>query len=317
MTPKMSIKKRINTIHRAIHGSNIKSLIYILQSRFRHKQRLRELEIARSTGKTLYTKLFPAGKMIIWPEDIVCSEIYEGYYEFSERVLLGKLIKKNMVVIDVGANVGLFTVVFSALIGMNGIVYAFEPERVNYERLKRNIAYSRAYNAIAIKSAVSNEEGEYLLSVTDEKHKAWCSLGIPSAQTHGEVELVPALTLDGFCDEKSLTKVDLIKIDVEGWEMKVVEGAQRMLRSSDSPMLMVEFTEENARNNGTTCAHLYQELDKLGYSLYKYNYRENSLIRVSETEDFSYINLLCLKDRHIEDIRNIGVSVEPQQYIMV
>jgi hypothetical protein len=86
------------------------------------------------------------------------------------------------------------------------------------------------------------------------------------------------------------------KSNVEGWEIPVLEGAKEVLMNDYAPVLIVEFTEQNAKNAGYSCKQLYELLQSYGYDLYIYDSKTNSLKADSLRDHYPYLNLIACKD---------------------
>ncbi len=145
-----------------------------------------------------------------------------GVYELETTLFFRRSIKKGMTVVDIGANIGYFTRLFSLLVGPEGKVYAFEPDEKNFDLLKINT--SHLDNVHLINSAVSDINGNidffHVVGATGTH-----SL-LPA--TGSTVKKVSSVTLDQFFDDKRLP--DMIKIDVEGAENQVFRGMDNILK---------------------------------------------------------------------------------------
>ena len=87
-----------------------------------------------------------------------------------------------------------------------------------------------------------------------------------------------------------------MKIDVEGWEMYVLKGASKLLSSIHSPVLMVEFTEDNAFAAGFYCGEIFEFVRSFGYEWYRYNASSNTLELQKKKLHYPYENLIAIKD---------------------
>ena len=112
-----------------------------------------------------------------------------------------------------------------------------------------------------------------------------------------QTEKIQTQTLDTYIQTiQNPEKISLLKIDVEGWEIPVLEGGKDFLSHANAPILLVEFTEQNAINAGYSCKDLYNLIISYGYSLYSYNANTNELILESLREEYPYVNLIAIKD---------------------
>lgn len=158
---------------------------------------------------------------------------WAGTYEVDNLAAFGAAIAPGDSVYDVGANVGLYTLLASLKTGPSGRVYAFEPVARNLHYLRRHVALNQLQNCCIVEAAVSNTEGTQRFSAAAREH----CMGHLSPE--GELE-VSSITLDGcICGEKDLRPPNVIKIDVEGAELLVLQGASRAL-TEYHPCLFVE-----------------------------------------------------------------------------
>ena len=175
----------------------------------------------------------PFKSRIIIPNHISC---YMPYLEiYLADVYRRETIKEGMNVIDVGANIGVYTVLATEKVGKNGKVVAIEPEPKNYKQLLGNIKLNNFQNVIPIEAALTDHNGI---------EKLYCS---PWAGCHSLVitkDRIPSVevsvkTLDKLVEELNLKKIDLIKIDTEGAEIPVLKGAERMLKANPNMRILV------------------------------------------------------------------------------
>jgi len=222
--------------------------------------------------------------------------IFGGDFEKDEITFLKKYLRKGDVFIDVGANIGLFSLIASSVIGETGRVISFEPTSKTFNRFLENIQINHFSNIEAHQVAISNTIGEAKLNIASDGFDAWNSLGIPSAGKVIENETVKTYTLDSFFKtKKEIEKISLIKIDVEGWEIPVIEGAVKLCSKLDAPNLIVEFTDSNAINCGYSCTDLYNLLVEYGYKLYTYDDASNNLVNEEIRESYPCINIIATK----------------------
>jgi FkbM family methyltransferase len=143
-----------------------------------------------------------------------------GKYEPYETQLILRQAKVGGTVIDVGANIGYYTLILADKVGKNGKVYAFEPDKINFEILEKNIKENKLKNVVAIKAAIGSKNESKILYKSEENlgdHKLY-KPKTPAKKR----EKVKIVRLDSFIKEK----MDLIKIDTQGWEPEVIEGAK-------------------------------------------------------------------------------------------
>lgn len=159
-------------------------------------------------------------------------DIY-GEWSESELACLGQILKSGDVIIDVGANIGTHTVFFSKKVTPGGQVYAFEPQRITFEFLCANLALNGLVNVIPVQAGVGDQPGETIIPVLDPS--VIQNFGMLNIEGHSDGELVKVMPLDAL----ELKRCNLIKIDVEGMELKVLLGAEKTIRDC-RPFLFVE-----------------------------------------------------------------------------
>ncbi len=183
-------------------------------------------------------------------------DIYKEWLEAGEIDLLRAWIPSGGTVVDVGSNVGFFALRFAKWVGTHGRVVAIEPEQRNFEELTRRLAL-RGYAArVTTHHAVADRvSGEVLLDVNPDHpgdHKIGAQ-GIP----------VPARKLDELVSDLP-RPICLIKIDVQGAEQRVLDGAAEILRK-DKPALFIEIDPRGLERFGTTADRLFNHLAEFGY----------------------------------------------------
>jgi len=154
------------------------------------------------------------------------------HYKFYEQIFN---IENGEVVLDVGAHVGLFTMKARKAVGENGLVVAIEPEPKNAALLSENVRSHGFKNVVVVKKAAGNHKG---------KVKLYVSLG---SRGHSLLPIRPSSidvdmdTLDNIAAELGLTRVDFIKIDVEGAELDVLKGAEKILRMPNVKLAIAAY----------------------------------------------------------------------------
>ena len=169
-------------------------------------------------------------------------------YEQETTKLFTELVKPGMVVIDVGAHVGYYSLLAARQVGPSGKVYSFEPEPSNHQLLLENIKGNGYRNIVAVRKAVSSHSGSttlFLTALDNGRHSAYHH-GLPE---RGSLA-VETTTVDAFLDSEGWPKVDLVKVDVEGAEQDVLEGMGRLLQKSTALTLIIEFSPNLLQDAG-------------------------------------------------------------------
>jgi FkbM family methyltransferase len=203
-------------------------------------------------------------KIFIDVKDFIQVNIFfHKYYEKPESLVWLEFCNSADVIFDVGANVGYY----SLLAASDPLkqVFSFEPVSFTFEKLRRNIALNKFRNVTAVRSVVSNRAEAIKIYFRDSLNMGMSSV-VPS-QENTAFEEVQGITLDEFVRQKEIKRVDLVKIDVEGSEVLVLEGMKSVLTHS-RPALMMEVTQETLERFGYTVENLYKYLGDLGYQAY-------------------------------------------------
>lgn len=196
-------------------------------------------------------------------------------HEESTTAMMRRLVRPGDVILDVGANIGYFTSLFAKLTGPKGKVFAFEPEPRNFFYLSKNIQQNSYDHVTLFNGAVSSSPGKLKLFVCgyDSGHHTINQQGGIEAYRHGregdtrEIE-IDAVKLDEWLVGKA-NRVDVVKIDVEGAEVLVLESMRRILTENRDVRLIVEFFPMLLKEMGTPPARLVQILlDELGFQLF-------------------------------------------------
>jgi len=198
-----------------------------------------------------------------------------------------------MNVVDVGANVGYYTLLFSKLVGPSGMVYAFEPHPEIYELLRHNV--KRRKNIIVLQKAASNTNGEveFYFSRRTRSH----SIYVPHEFIIGSTR-VEAVCLDDFLANR---QCDLIKIDVEGAEPLVIEGMNKLIARTKKLILIIEYNPSALQLGGHIPEEFLNNLQKLFDAIYLIEEETGGLTHLSgpsltkEIPEWHAVNLLCLK----------------------
>jgi FkbM family methyltransferase len=167
---------------------------------------------------------------------------YQIVYGQQEKSFLGVKPQHGDVVLDVGAHIGTYTLRYSRLVGSEGAVIAFEPEPSNRRILRWNIRLNRAQNVTVRSEALGDFHGKGRLKLSE--FTGVHSFTRTSDEIHqtGEV-LVPIITLD----ELNLDRVNLVKIDVEGYELAVLKGGEKMIKHF-RPTMQIEVHQPHGQN---------------------------------------------------------------------
>jgi FkbM family methyltransferase len=229
--------------------------------------------------------------------------IYCESFEIREREFLRAFLKPGDIFVDVGANIGLYTLIAASCVKEKGSVYSFEPATETFKRLCENVNLNGFTNIRCYQLALSNETGNFPFYISEDGYDAWNSFSLPVAGKNFSKQDIECQRWDDFAREHDLVdKVTIMKIDVEGWESHLLAGAFSSFSRRDAPILQVEFTDEAAFSAGSTCKELYRTLERLGYRMYTYDPKNIRLVHDPMREHYPYVNLIAVK--HVENVNN-------------
>lgn len=226
-------------------------------------------------------------KMILSLKDLGISRelaLY-GFHEKNSTKQIKKILKHGMKVVEVGANIGYYVLIEAKLIGKDGFIYAFEPSPGNFELLKRNIALNRYKNVEIYQKAIGSESGTSKFFVANRsnlssliKREDW--IGLYDDNNGIDVEVIK---LDEFLKDK---KVDLVRMDIEGYELEVLKGLKHTLSNYNYPKyFFIEIHSELLHKQDYSAGEIIRYLENFGYSVNKSFYRGSSEVSVDNTRD--------------------------------
>jgi FkbM family methyltransferase len=189
----------------------------------------------------------------------VLRENYEAELIFLERAL-----SPGKTFVDVGANLGIYALAASKIVGPSGRVIAFEPSQQTFFLLNGNVAMNNSTNVQIYPAAISDKAGEALLYHGADPGQN--SLGRdPALEPEGEQVMTESL--DNALSAASVERVDLIKMDVEGAEELVVRGANKVI-TSHRPTIILEINQEASARLGLSPRGAWDQLQSLGYKFF-------------------------------------------------
>jgi len=239
----------------------------------------------------------PGVKFRLYFDSDLCRMIYSGGFEENELAFVEAFLRPGDVFLDVGANIGLFSVIAGRIIGPTGRIFAFEPVKKTYARLTDNLQINGYGTARCENLALSSADGEVEMVVSVGDKDAWNSMARPYVEGEFRTEKVAVTTWDNYATQNDLAgKAALMKIDVEGWEHHVLAGGRASLARPDAPVLQVEFTEKAAVAASSSTNYLYRSIRELGYSLHRFNPDSRTLEPEPERPAWNYCNLFAIKD---------------------
>ncbi len=219
----------------------------------------------------------------------VAYRIFKTYADRAERRLLQKSLFPGAVVVDAGANIGIYSEFLSRCVGPNGVVHSLEPCPDNFMRLR--CATRKLSNVCPCLAAIGERSGETMLYVSDElnvDHRAYATAG--NARRALQVGMV---ALDDYF--KPGERVDLLKLDIQGYELHALQGARRIVNENWKIKLLLEFWPYGLKQAGVNWEELIEMLE--GFAMNVMFVRADSLVpfeaRKVRTDVNWYVNLFA------------------------
>jgi len=277
----------------------VKGLYHRLLNFLRSNVRLRKkIKFLNNLVKDEFVFKSPWGfKIIINPSKIVEREFYLGRFENEVLKLFDKLLKTNDIVFDVGANVGLFSLLAANRLKDKVKVYAFEPSDYPFDKIRRNISLNKFKSINTNNIGLWDHKGFVKFHLCIDE--AYNSIGTnPQSEIKSSIN-IPVTTIDDFCQEKNITKIDILKIDSEGAEFQILNGAKRLISSLSIPIIICEYNREVISGYPYTLLDLENFLRGSNYELFEI--KKNRLMTFSSGSSLSS-NLVCIQNNNLRQI---------------
>lgn len=237
------------------------------------KERLSQwLRISRSTCANL------SGSIVWLTEDDIAiyttadnyiewKILAEGNYEEEVGKLIRISLKKGGVALDIGANIGLQSIRMAQCAGDTGRVIAFEPLIFLQRKFERNMALNRLNNVQLLPYALSDEHRTTVMNIAPGEWNQG-AFNISGKKPGSETQVMEIRTGDELPEISGLRRLDLVKIDVEGYEFQVIRGLARTLEKF-RPRILFEYDTKYWQNSGQQLEDCYNLLRELGYDIYQ------------------------------------------------
>jgi FkbM family methyltransferase len=215
---------------------------------------------------------------IIYKNEVLIK--FKKSFEYSTLKLFSTILKQGDVIIDVGANSGLYSIFYSKLVGDEGKVHAFEPDSVTFSLLNENLKLNNCNNVVTHNFALSNKESriEMISFIHDD-------LKLQSGDSFKYIKEVAvdkinagnnamnAFKLDDLEEFNSASRIDFIKIDVEGAELLVLQGSINTILKH-KPIIILELSGEWTKRFNYKPYQILIFLNELGYEMEEYDFQQ-------------------------------------------
>jgi len=231
--------------------------------------------------------------------------IHDGF-EDLEMAFVEKMLRPGMTVLDIGAHHGLYTLLASGRVGKRGRVIAFEPSPRERKRLRRHLWLNRSKNVAVQSCALGDEHREAELFLVTGRED-WCnSLRAPQIDARTTTVRVELERVDDVMEKLGITRVDFIKLDVEGAELSILRGARATLAAS-RPVILAEVQDLRTRPWGYAAREIIYFLERAGYWWYALTANSNLQPISTQLETYN-ANLVALPEERADGIREMLVE---------
>ena len=214
-------------------------------------------------GKNVIVKEIQRNKMYLNPtgSDISTELLVRGIHEKGATRIFREELKEGMHVVDIGANIGYYALIEAQIVSTKGKVYAIEPEPNNFELLNKNVKINDFTDIIeTFQMAIADKDGHSKLYLSGKSNLH--SL-LPNSENEDGYCIVETTTLDNFLWDKY--PVDFIRMDVEGFEYEVIEGATKTLEREGPLKLFIEFHPYALETRDLSLKMLLKKLADFGF----------------------------------------------------
>ncbi len=231
-------------------------------------------------------------KCICYPDSSYSGlVVYKKLPEYYEMKYIANILENNDRFIDIGANIGAISLIAASRIGKKGRVYAFEPDINVLPRLRENVCLNDYKNIEIFNKAVSDSVSRIKFvneGLSEVSHLAY------SDNETVSVDSVKSVTLDDFVLTRKIKKIKMLKVDVEGAEMKVLLGAKKAL--SRTSYLLIEMNK-NSLKYGYTFDQALNFIRRSRFDVFMFS-DSGKLVKISKCPDFDKsINVLAINSR--------------------
>ena len=207
----------------------------------------------------------PFGAWWLAWNDVVGKAVLKGTFEGAECGFLLRLLGPGMIVLDIGAHHGYYTLLASRRVGESGRVFAFEPSPRERQKLRWHLRWNHCSNVEVVDGALGLRAGEAEFFLAPGRETGCNSLRPPGIRGTPKKLRVTIDTLDGFLSRGGIARVDFLKLDVEGAELSVLEGGEHLLSRKPRPIALVEVSDQRTAAWRYAASEILKHLTVRGY----------------------------------------------------
>jgi FkbM family methyltransferase len=230
------------------------------------KNYLVQRNISFETDKIAYKKF---GDFVLYfdiNDHIIVEQFLQEYYEKSTTILLSKVVKKGMTVVNIGANMGYFTLLLSKLVGNKGKVFAFEPFLNNVKFIEKNVRSNNCNNVEIIPKAISQKSGKTKLWLKGSGSWNFISTKELERLDHVQIETT---SIDEFFKENQ--NVDFVMMDAEGSEKFILDGMTKTIENNPKLQIITEYNPYILELAGSSGKEFLDKIEEMGFLIHLIN----------------------------------------------
>lgn len=260
-----------------------------------------EIFLPQLKARTFIPTIF--GFDLVVDSDNAYDYYYLGFYEMGALHFFKSVLKEREVFIDVGANIGLMSFFCSTLVGPKGKIIAVEPTQRFFDDLENGIKKNNFKNILPLKIGLGSSPG--MLPIY---HNTVCP-SLIQTDSNDPSEIIEIRTLDSVIESHGISKVKLIKIDVEGFELEVVKGGQKLFSDANAPIVCIEYVrnQQMITENGMTALDFLKKIN--AYKFYQLENSSDTIGKLIEVTDFNNLhqndNVFCLLENHVSEVKHL------------
>jgi len=273
-----------NTIKYLIMCGDFRKIIKSIKFYVIDKIKRRNLTIVKNELNINNCKM----KILSKDKGISSELIIYGVHEPLTTKLILSEIKPGMTILDIGSNIGYYAILESNLIGTTGKIYSIEPSPINFKLLEENLKLQKMNNFKIFNLAIGNKNDKLEFLISEKSNWSKIKEDSDIIGKNDTIITVPVKSLNLFCKENNLEKIDLIRMDVEGYEEKIIEGGKEILKNI-KPILMIEIHKMYLGKERTI--KILKELNELGYEIKYYYPRIFDTPIIAEKKDIKKISI--------------------------
>lgn len=223
-------------------------------------------------------------KIKLYAKGQIALTIFNNQFENKETEIFQKIVQREMVVVDAGANIGLYSLIASKLVGENGRIFSFEPSKETFERFSNNIRLNKISNIIPLNIGLGDKTDEKLVLLQDDGLGDATRYLLPKNKSpnnvydeviKSNVEEITIDTLDNCLSKYNVHTVDFLKIDTEGFEFYILKGASNILNSSPNIVILMECTPTGTERANTNQHEVFKIIRNVGLNIFYWDKIKN------------------------------------------